>query len=61
MAQITLAWLASRPGVTAPIVGATKPNHIADAIASLEISLTDEEVARLEQHYTPRNVSGFSL
>lgn len=60
MAQIALAWVASRPGVTAPIVGATKPHHITDAIAALDIVLTDEEVSRLERHYTPRNVSGFS-
>ena len=53
-AQIGLAWLRRNPVVTAPIVGALKPGHIDDAMAALSVSLTDEEAARLEAHYTPR-------
>lgn len=60
MAQVALAWTASRPGITAPIVGATKPHHIADAVAALAIKLADEEVAAMERFYTPRAVSGLS-
>lgn len=47
-AQVALAWVASRPGVTAPIVGVTKPHHLRDALAAIELELTAEEVARLE-------------
>jgi aryl-alcohol dehydrogenase-like predicted oxidoreductase len=57
-AQVGLAWLLHRPGVTAPIVGATKPEHIEDALAALELSLSDEEIARLEEPYVPHLVSG---
>ena len=53
-AQIALAWVMGRPGVTAPIVGATKAHHITDAIAALDIELSDEENERLERHYSPR-------
>ena len=60
MAQIALAWTASRPGITAPIIGATKPHHITDAVDALDIDLTEEEVGRLENLYTPRPVSGLS-
>jgi aryl-alcohol dehydrogenase-like predicted oxidoreductase len=59
-AQVALAWVISRPGVTAPIVGASRPGHLEDAIAALELSLTDEEVARLEAPYVPHAVVGFS-
>ena len=57
-AQIALAWVLSKPAVTAPIVGATKPGHLADAIAALEIKLTDEEIAALEEPYVPHAVGG---
>ena len=57
-AQVALAWLLGRPGVTAPIVGATKPEHLADALAAEELALTDEEVARLEEPYVPHPVLG---
>ena len=60
MAQIALTWAANRPGITAPIVGATKPHHITDAVNALEITLSEEENRRLEEHYTPRSVSGLS-
>ena len=58
-AQLALAWLLSRPAVTAPIVGASKPNHLKDAVAALSLRLTTEEVAFLEQPYTPHPVLGF--
>jgi 1-deoxyxylulose-5-phosphate synthase len=53
-AQIALAWVASRPGVTAPIVGATKTRQLSDALAALELTLSDDEVARLEGAYGSR-------
>ena len=58
-AQVALAWVLQRPVVTAPIVGATKPSHLADAVAALEVQLSPDEVTRLEEHYTPRAPSGF--
>lgn len=58
-AQIALAWLLAKPGVTAPIVGATKPEHLSDAVAALEVKLTPEEIARLEEPYFPHAVAGF--
>jgi aryl-alcohol dehydrogenase-like predicted oxidoreductase len=54
-AQIALAWLRSNPVVVAPLVGASNRSHIDDAVASLDIELTGDEIARLEQHYTPRH------
>ncbi|MGW9213112.1 aldo/keto reductase [Embleya sp. NPDC055664] len=59
-AQVALAWIASRPGVTAPIVGAGKPVHVDDAVAALSLTLTEAEVDRLERPYTPRPVAGFA-
>lgn len=59
-AQIALAWLLGKPGVTAPIVGATKPHHVQDAIAAEELTLTAEEVARLEAPYRPHRILGHS-
>jgi aryl-alcohol dehydrogenase-like predicted oxidoreductase len=58
-AQVALAWLLGRPGVTAPIVGATRPHHLDDAVASVGLTLTAEETARLEEDYTPRGIAGF--
>jgi len=55
-AQVALAWLAGRPGVTAPIVGANRPAHLRDAIAALDLDLTADEVARLEAPYRPHPV-----
>jgi aryl-alcohol dehydrogenase-like predicted oxidoreductase len=55
---MALAWVLSRPGVTAPIVGATKLQHLEDALAAEELELTQDEVARLEEPYVPRAVSG---
>jgi 1-deoxyxylulose-5-phosphate synthase len=52
MAQIAIAWLLSKPVVSAPIVGATKPHHLAHAVDALEINLTHDEIRRLEEPYT---------
>jgi aryl-alcohol dehydrogenase-like predicted oxidoreductase len=57
-AQVALAWLLSRPGVTAPIVGATKPGHIEDALAAVRMDLTEDEMRLLEEHYVPHPVLG---
>jgi aryl-alcohol dehydrogenase-like predicted oxidoreductase len=57
-AQIALAWLLHKPGVTAPIVGATKEQHLKDALAATQLKLSDEEIARLEQPYVPHPVLG---
>jgi 1-deoxyxylulose-5-phosphate synthase len=57
-AQIALAWLLHKPGVTAPIVGATKLEHLEDALAAEELSLTQEEIARLEEPYVPHAIAG---
>jgi 1-deoxyxylulose-5-phosphate synthase len=57
-AQVALAWLLGKPGVTAPIVGATRLEHLDDAIAAEQLSLSAEEVARLEEPYVPHAVSG---
>jgi aryl-alcohol dehydrogenase-like predicted oxidoreductase len=59
-AQIALAWLASRPGVTAPIVGASKLPHLEDAVAALDLGLDQDEVAWLEAPYAPHRVLGHS-
>jgi aryl-alcohol dehydrogenase (NADP+) len=59
-AQIALAWLLSRPGVTAPIIGASKLQHLDDAAAALNVELTDVERARLEQPYRLHPVLGHS-
>lgn len=59
-AQVALAWLLSKPGVTAPIVGATKPHHLEHAVAALSVRLSQEEIASLEEPYTPHPVLGFS-
>ncbi|MET1003906.1 MAG: aldo/keto reductase, partial [Propionibacteriaceae bacterium] len=52
MAKIAMAWVLSKAVVTAPIVGATKTHHLADAVAALDVTLSDEEVRRLEEPYT---------
>src|SRR5579863_7826306 len=59
-AQVALAWLLSKPAVTAPIVGATKPHHLQDAVAALAVRLEPEEIRALEEPYTPHPVLGFS-
>ena len=57
-AQVALAWLRRNPVVTAPIVGVTKPAHLDDAVASLEVELTDDEVRLLESAYEPHRIAG---
>jgi aryl-alcohol dehydrogenase-like predicted oxidoreductase len=57
-AQIALAWLLDRPGVTAPIVGATKLAHLEDALAAEQVSLNQEEIAELEESYVPHLIAG---
>jgi aryl-alcohol dehydrogenase-like predicted oxidoreductase len=58
-AQVALAWLLQKKGVTSPIVGASKPDHLKDAVAALSLKLTADEIASLERPYVPRGVSGF--
>src|SRR4051812_26307415 len=58
-AQVALAWVSRNPVVSAPIIGARRPEHLADAIASLDLVLTDDEVGQLEAPYTPHEVAGF--
>jgi aryl-alcohol dehydrogenase-like predicted oxidoreductase len=55
MAQVALAWVLSKPVVSCPIVGATKPHHLTDAVAALELHLTDDETAELQRPYTPQD------
>jgi aryl-alcohol dehydrogenase-like predicted oxidoreductase len=59
-AQLALAWLLTKPAITAPIVGATKLHHLEDAVASVSLKLTADEVASLEEPYTPHPVLGLS-
>jgi aryl-alcohol dehydrogenase-like predicted oxidoreductase len=60
-AQLALAWLLRKPGVTAPIVGATKPEHVEDALAAESLSLDTDELERLEEEYVPHPVSGIEF
>ena len=59
MATVALAWLLGKPGVTSPIVGATKPNHLSDAVAAIGMELSANEVKALEEQYQPHPVLGF--
>jgi len=59
-AQIALAWVLAKPEVSAPIVGATRARHLEDAIAAVEIALTEDEIGRLEELYVPHAVTGFA-
>ena len=58
-AQVALAWVLSKPAISAPIIGATKPHHLDEAIAAVDLELTDDEIARLEAPYAPRLPEGF--
>jgi aryl-alcohol dehydrogenase-like predicted oxidoreductase len=58
-AQVALAWLVQKKGVTSPIVGASKPEHLTDAVAALSLKLTADEIASLEKPYVPHHISGF--
>jgi aryl-alcohol dehydrogenase-like predicted oxidoreductase len=59
MAQVALAWVLHNPVVAAPIVGPTKPHHLSDAVAALDIELTADEITSLEAPYTPHAPTGF--
>ena len=59
-AQVALAWLLAQPGVTSPIVGASKPHHLDDAIAAVSLKLSEEEIKALKEPYTPHAVLGHS-
>ncbi|MBV7266427.1 aldo/keto reductase [Erythrobacter ani] len=61
MASLALAWHYTHPAVTAPIIGATKPHHIEDAVAALDIALSDDEVALLEKSYRPKWPTGMGM
>ncbi len=59
-AQVALAWLLAQPGVTAPIVGATKARHLDDAVAAVDLELSEAELTRLAAPYQPHAIAGFS-
>ena len=59
-AQVALAWVLQKQGVTAPIVGASKAEHLTDAVAALSLKLTADEIKTLEAPYVPHKVAGFS-
>lgn len=59
-AQVALAWILQQPGITAPIIGASKPHHIGDAVGALELTLSAEEMQRLQELYQPHAVLGIS-
>jgi aryl-alcohol dehydrogenase (NADP+) len=58
-AQVAMAWLLQKPGITSPIIGASKPGHLTDAVAALSLKLTKDEIAALETPYVPHAVAGF--
>ena len=58
-AQVALAWMLTKPAITAPIIGASKPGHLEDAVAALSLKLTAEEITKLEELYQPHPVLGF--
>ncbi len=58
-AQVALSWTMHQPHVASPIVGATKPHHLREAAAAVELDLTESELGRLNEHYLPRTVEGF--
>jgi aryl-alcohol dehydrogenase-like predicted oxidoreductase len=59
MAQVALAWVLRNPLVAASLIGATKPHHLADAVAALDVQLTEDEAKALEEPYTTREPTGF--
>ena len=58
-AQVALAWVVQQPAVSSPIVGATRLEHLDDAVAAAKLDLTDDELARLTEHYLPHAIAGF--
>jgi aryl-alcohol dehydrogenase-like predicted oxidoreductase len=59
-ATVALAWMLSKPAITAPVIGASKPGHLEDAVAAVPLKLTPEEIASLEEQYIPHPTLGFS-
>ena len=60
MAQVAIAWMLTKPVVTAPIIGATKPHHLEDAVAAVSVQLTPQEIQQLEEIYQPHPVLGYT-
>jgi len=60
MAQVAIAWMLSKPVITAPIIGATKPHHLDDAVASVSVQLTPDEIHHLEEAYQPHPILGYA-
>ena len=60
MVQVALAWMLSEPVITAPIIGATKPHHLEDAIAALSVQLSLEEIYQFVETYRPHRIIGYS-
>jgi aryl-alcohol dehydrogenase-like predicted oxidoreductase len=60
MAQVALAWMLTKPAITAPIIGATQPQHLEDAVAAVSVKLSTEEIQHLEEGYQPHTIRGFS-
>ena len=58
-AQVALAWMLTKAYISAPIIGATKPHHLEDAVAALDVQLYDKEIAKLEERYVPHPILGF--
>ncbi|HEX2975266.1 MAG TPA: aldo/keto reductase, partial [Bacteroidales bacterium] len=59
-ARVALAWMLSKPYITAPIIGASKPGHLEDAVAALDVNLTPDDIRYLEELYQPHNIMGHS-
>jgi aryl-alcohol dehydrogenase-like predicted oxidoreductase len=59
-AQVALAWMLAKPTISAPIIGATKPHHLDDAVAAVSVKLSEEEIHRLEELYQPHPILGYS-
>ena len=59
-AQVALAWMLAKPGVTSPIVGATKPQHLSDAVAAVDVKLSVDDIQKLEEPYVPHPTLGFN-
>jgi len=59
-AQVALAWMLHKPFITSPIVGATKPQHLEDAVAAVSLKLSAEEIKQLEEPYIPHGLAGFT-
>lgn len=59
-AQVALAWMLTKPTISAPIIGATKPHHLEDAVAAVSVKLSEEEIHRLEELYQPHPILGYS-